>query len=336
MVLGLPTLIADNNVDIEMPLDCYLEDLNSTELQYPLPGDVTPVFFFNHYVNLMKILSSVLSKLYTTKDRHGGVEKIAQLDRDLQMWNHSFNGHPNVIPFEIGHAESVDAIQSSENYSEADGLIMYWLRLLANLISVLIHRPGLTFDSMTKEFSKCLDVCKQSSTALLGLMDRSVLPKALQTMSLLGPNYVFQSALMHVYHYCISSSMSGDNRRETGPVIEAIEKAVTILRGNMEKETRRRNGNSSPNFYIETITSSANTLEAFVPSLEELRQNIEHISFDVLPQGSSLGTGSSAGLEFFNDLDQNMLDSLDPLEYGNPLEWVASTTPSFPNSEMLR
>ncbi|KAJ5928563.1 hypothetical protein N7466_007519 [Penicillium verhagenii] len=150
---GLPSQINDLDVDNDMPLDCNLTDLDVVELAHPLPGEKTPVFEFIQYVHLGKILSRIREMLYTTTKRRNGAAKINELDLDLRMWNQNLKS--NGIHFDIG---SVSARVSSENSPQVMEKTTLWLQLLANVAIILIHRPGLSFDDSTVEFSKCLQV----------------------------------------------------------------------------------------------------------------------------------------------------------------------------------
>lgn len=78
------------------------------------------------------------------------------------------------------------------------------LSLFYNLIVLLIHRPGLTFNEDTPQFWDCLDRCTAASSAIVDLVLRpEVLP-----FQLLGPSLLFQCALMHAYYQCHYASTS--------------------------------------------------------------------------------------------------------------------------------
>lgn len=96
--------------------------------------------------------------------------------------------------------QSVPHGQSSS--STVQGL---WLSLAEDYMSVLIHRPGLTFDPTTRPFSECLRIC----TAACSRIIRSA--RSLATFRLapgvdaaLG-SLVFQCALMIVFNHCHTS-----------------------------------------------------------------------------------------------------------------------------------
>ncbi len=187
IVHGLPPLINDIDVDNDMPTDCRLHDINDTELLHPLPGQTTPVFYFNHYVTMGKKLSSILHNLYTTTQRRQGGIKIERLDRDIRVWS-----------------QNLDTIEDTAN------LMVFWLRLLTHLAMVLIHRPGLTFAENTPEFGTCLNTCVRSSTEVLHLLCGAGSDATLyfHSLSPIGPSLVFQCALMHVYCQCKLKALS--------------------------------------------------------------------------------------------------------------------------------
>lgn len=210
-----------------MPADCILDDINAEHVSYPLPGENTPIFLFNQYVLLGKKLSTILEQLYTTTQRRGGAEKITRLDREMRVWNHTFNALPHVRPFEIG-----DCSHHIDRTTEQNGqeLSMLWLQLLANIAMVLIHRPALTFSAETPEFGESLHTCVKSSTAILDILDNEELGYWLRSICPSGPSVVFQSALMHTYSSCNTFITKKTGGPERSTSLRAVAKAIELLK----------------------------------------------------------------------------------------------------------
>ncbi|KAJ0413750.1 fungal-specific transcription factor domain-containing protein [Aspergillus carlsbadensis] len=197
IVHGLPPLISDADVDNELPTDCHIDDFAATELHHPLPGQTTPVSFFNHYATLSKKMSSILGLLYTTTQRRQGVAKIERLDRDIRAWSQN-----------LGLEE--EALEpATQPYATANGrgALLAYLRLLSRFGIILVHRPGLTFDDSTSEFADCLGACVRASTELIHLLMLPDLEHSLLSFCPIGPGLVFQCALMQIFCQCKSRTL---------------------------------------------------------------------------------------------------------------------------------
>ncbi|RWA12355.1 hypothetical protein EKO27_g2752 [Xylaria grammica] len=174
---GLPRLIHDNDVDIDYPLDCDLDNGGSSLISLPLPGETTPVNDFIAFIHLGRILSAILDQLYTTTSRRNGPERMVKLRGELLGWNQRFAG-------QLG------------GQIDSNGL-------LRPLVSGHDNPPGLTFAETTPEFSESLKWSAFSSSLIIdcasiiasgSLHCRIVFPPV--------PNVIFQSAMMHVFLWC--------------------------------------------------------------------------------------------------------------------------------------
>lgn len=254
----MPTLINDADVDNDMPVDCYLHDLDATDLSHPLPGERTAVFVFIQYVALGRKLSRILDLLYTTTRRRDGAVKIAELDLELRMWNQSLK--TGGIFFDIGNVSEL----SSGGTHHSDEKIKAWLQLTANLSMVLVHRPGLSFSDTTTEFANCLRTCLDCSQVILSLLSDSNYPQWLRNISFMGPGTVFQSALMYAYCQCkcLPSKSEGIPSLETS--VTMISKGISILDHDLRCHP------TGPDFYSESITEVIGTLRTLQSSLAQV------------------------------------------------------------------
>ncbi|KAJ5092842.1 hypothetical protein N7456_008703 [Penicillium angulare] len=302
---GLPSLIHDVDVDNDMPLDCHINDLDAADISHPLPGERTAVFIFIQYVNLGKILSRVREMLYTTTQRRNGAVKIHDLNLNLRMWNQNLK--MNGIDFDIGNVSSRDT--SGEPASENERTTL-WLQLLANVAMVLVHRPGLSFDDTTVDFSNCVGSCLASGTAILSLLHDPQAPQWLRNMSLVGPSMVFQSSLMHIYGQCYSRSVHLEGCPSLETSIDCLQNGISIL--------QRDGANSShfgSSFYHESITETIKTLQLLHTLLAQDGQNTP-------------GAGPSIYDEILGQppgiLDDQVwsANALDALNYVIPTDWM--------------
>jgi hypothetical protein len=316
--LGLPTLIDDANIDTEMPQDCVLENTSLKELRYPLPGDVTPVFYFNKYVGLMKILSTVLRLLYVTKERYGGVEKIARLEKDLQAWNHDFNSS---VGFYMPEASGQNMIETANWRSSGDGkgAMVFWLKVVAHVVSLLLHRPGLTFDLGTPEFPIYLNTCAQAGREVIELLCMPEAPLAVRMVCPVGPNTIFHSAVMQIYQHLVSFQLEGNKLNGT-PDFDTVAKAIKLLKDDIEREERRTSESDSetPGFYLTSLSESASALQNFVSSFQLITRE-HHVQehgdliylrhgFSALEAGDMPFEGSSVSPSNVNSQERSDLD----------------------------
>lgn len=183
-------------MDVDYPLDCYLDQADVSELNLPLPGETTPVNQFIAFAHLSQIFATILQQLYTTTHRRHGSEKITKLYNDLQAWRQHFRSC------------LVDPIASNTG---AD-IPNLWLSALAAFANILIHRPGLTFDETTSQFWNCLNHCTRASTALIQLCCSQSGRHALMGIVPIGPATLFQCGLMHVYSRIYTRDVDPDWR----------------------------------------------------------------------------------------------------------------------------
>lgn len=277
-----------------MPTDCRLHDLNDTELLHPLPGQTTPVFYFNHFVTVGKKLSSILHNLYTTTQRRQGGIKIERLDRDMRVWS-----------------QNLDAIEDA-----GTNLMVFWLRLLAHLAMVLIHRPGLTFAENTPEFGACLNTCVRSSTEILHLLGGtgSDTTPYFHSLCPVGPGLVFQCALMHVYCQCklkILSNLGASDFPSLQESMGAICNAVEIL----ERYSQRALLYPPGNFQHNSINATIKTLKDVALALQQSNHGPEMPAEETwLPETPSLSFGGN---------------SLYDLNYMTAMDWAQDISDTF-------
>lgn len=181
---GTPQLIQGDDVDVDYPLDCYLDQADAQQLNLPLPGETTPANEFIAFAHLSQIFATILQQLYTTTHRRHGSQKITKLYNDLQAWCQHFRSC------------LVDPVASNIG----GDIPSLWLSALAAFADILIHRPGLTFDETTSQFWNCLDHCTRASTALIQLCCSQSGRHGLIGIVPVGPATLFHSGLMHVYY----------------------------------------------------------------------------------------------------------------------------------------
>lgn len=194
---GLPKVIHDADVDTDYPVDCELTESTATELSLPLPGESTSIGVYITLVRLSRLLSRTLAELYTTTERRDSVRKMEMLRDELKAWSQS-----------VPHSHST--------LSTVQGL---WMSLAEDYMSVLIHRPGLTFDPTTQPFAECLRICTAACSRIIrsatGLANFRFAPGVDAALTSL----VFQCALMVVFHHCHTLSSEHTNKDD---VIRAI------------------------------------------------------------------------------------------------------------------
>lgn len=315
MLHGLPPLINDVDIDIDLPLDCHLHDLEATELSHPLPGETTAVFAFLQYVAIGKRLSRILNLLYTTTQRRDGARKITDLDRDLRVWNQNLKA--SGIFFDIGNP----SIQhSAGDCSDPSTSMAIWLELMANVTMILINRPGLTFDDSTPEFGSCLRSCLDSSSAILSLLEGSHIPGWLRNMSLIGPGTVFQSALMQIYCQLKRRKLKTNGYPGLDTSMSMVSKGIYILTtDNQNCSINQSNGT----FYSESLKEVVQTLQGLLSSMsltELVPEDPSNVMDDNIPP-SDLP-------ERFGDQNWGG-NALDALNYMTPCDWMVDATGPF-------
>ncbi|KAL3473840.1 fungal-specific transcription factor domain-containing protein [Aspergillus californicus] len=289
IVHGLPPLITDADVDNDMPTDCHLQDLDAAELLYPLPGETTSVFLFNHYVNMGKKISSILELLYTTTQRRHGTIKIARLNRDMSVWSQNLDAVDD---------NSEPSRRYTDQACDSSSPMGLWLRLLTEFALLLIHRPGLTFDGNTLEFANCLVACTRSSTNILHILRGSRKAHLFRSLFPFGPGLVFQCALMHVFCQCKSSSLNLTGMPSLHQSIDDISKAIEILeiyrqdfqpvQPAISNITTDGNGSESIDVTIEVLKDLTLLLrpDPAQPTMHQLEQELLHTPQINLPTSS--------------------------------------------------
>lgn len=101
-----------------------------------------------------------------------------------------------------------------------------WISLAEEYMRVLIHRPGLTFDTTTRPFSECLRICTAACSRIIrlaiSLEPRRLAPGVGASLSSL----VFQCALMAVFNHCHSESRENTNKDDVVCAISFLNQCV--------------------------------------------------------------------------------------------------------------
>ncbi|CAK7205113.1 hypothetical protein SEUCBS139899_007878 [Sporothrix eucalyptigena] len=198
IIHGLPRLITDDDVDVDYPLDCELNETSATAPAFPLPGETTPVSGFTTYVQLGRILSDMLAELYTTTKRRRGAEKIAALQNAVQAWRQRTHWPPDADGTDAAESpDHADTLGSPDSDSHAK--MALWTAFMAHLTTLLIHRPALTFDDTTAPFAESLRVCAEASAAILRLLG-SQAGRTILGIAPAGPGLILQCGLIHVFY----------------------------------------------------------------------------------------------------------------------------------------
>ncbi|KAL2819294.1 fungal-specific transcription factor domain-containing protein [Aspergillus cavernicola] len=297
---GLPPLISDADVDNDMPSDCRLDDLNVEQLDHPLPGQTTTVFFFVHYATMGKKLSSILDLLYTTTERRQGAVKIERLDGDIRVWSQN-----------LGVGDVGCEAHREHEISTPDGRnkMLPWLRLLINFSIILIHRPGLTFADNTPEFANSLGTCTKASTDILHLISAPEMAQIPDSFCPVGPGLVFQCALMHIYCQCKIKTLDLVGLPSLHDSIGIISKAVDILGKYYQNPQLFISGNlAHGDFYMESISITIKVLKDLMISLHHTKSQLPMLpwSTDIpLPDTShhSITTSSLYDLNYMTAMD---------------------------------
>lgn len=227
-------MIQDTDVDNDLPIDCELHDLGSTGLQHPLPGEPTPVFIYIRFIQLTKILSLILSLLYTTTQRREGEEKIVNLDRELRGWYQNLTSALRLSSM-LETTETTAGKSRLQRFLDTEKLMIAWLDLMANYALVLIHRPALTFDQSSRCFRESLHVAVKASNAILRLASSSTYHRKALDCAPFGPAVVFQSALMRVFNKCLGEF--GVLSAEMEAAQTTVREAIQILQDILDKSS---------------------------------------------------------------------------------------------------
>lgn len=201
----------------------------------------------------------------------------------------------------------------------------HWLSLAEDYMSVLIHRPGLTFDPTTQPFSDCLRIC---TAACIRIIRSATSLESLQFAPGVGAllsSLVFQCALMIFFNRCHASSREGTNTddvslaiafltRGTGKpfftrspqLLAALSDAVGLLQS-LSQASHVDPHAITPSSHANALINS--TLGAGVGTIgEEVQLETPTSIFDMDVDGSNLG-------------ELGQLDSLD---------WIFDFNPELP------
>jgi hypothetical protein len=282
-------LIQDTDVDNDLPIDCELEDLGSAGLSHPLPGEPTPVFIYIRFIQLSKIISMILSLLYTTTQRREGEEKIVNLDRELRGWSQNLNSALHLS----SSLENVDKALPKprlQRFLDTEKLMIAWLDIMANYALVLIHRPALTFDQSTPCFRESLNVAVKATSAILWLSSASAFHRKALDCAPFGPAVVFQSALMQIFNSCLGEfgALSADTVLAQRTVREAIRLLQDMLERSGANIISQKKSLGSAISLLSTLSAE------FLGSEEPTKDlSLESHSFSTTFRGQAQNLGST-------------------------------------------
>ena len=303
---GLPASIDHADVDNDIPIDCYLHDLDDTDLTHPLPGEKTAVFVFIQYTIIGRIFSRIRQMLYTTTQRRDSVAKIKELDLEVRMWNQ--NLQLQGLDLDIGVASTLSLPGKSSNKLDNTTL---WLQLLTNVAMILIHRPGLSFDDSSAEFGDCLQACVASSSANLIYIDDSQTPVWLLNMSMMTPGVIFQSALTLVYFQCHAPASTWEAGPRLDTNLKLISKGTVILERNIANQNI--NDFEQP-YYRHSISEVIGVLNLLRSLLSRKRQSLPNTE-------SHLDYVAVNEVSMFFDESTWSTNAIDTLNYISATDW---------------
>ena len=88
---GLPRLIRDRDVDNDSPMSVNHDQISTSSLEFPLPGERSQVDSVLCMFGLARIVGKTFEQIYTTTNRRGRISKISQLQADLDVWDRSLS-----------------------------------------------------------------------------------------------------------------------------------------------------------------------------------------------------------------------------------------------------
>lgn len=302
---GLPKVIHDADVDTDYPVDCELIESTATELSLPLPGESTSIGVYITLVRLSRLLSRTLAELYTTTERRDSVRKMELLRDEVKAWSQSF-------------------LHGQSTLSTIQGL---WMSLAEDYMTVLIHRPGLTFDPTTRPFSECLQICTAACSRIISsatsLANFRFAPGVGASLSSL----VFQCALMVVFKHCHTPF-------QEDAVQDNVVQAVSILNKCADKAAFAH----SPHL-LAALSDAGGLLQSLSQAMNGGSSSIAPSSHGDVHIDSNLcagerNMGEQIQLEtpasmFGMDIDGSGLGDFGPLD---SLDWIFDFTPEIPRA----
>jgi hypothetical protein len=173
---GLPKIINDSDVDVLAPTDCDFENIQTTQLPVPLPGEPTQSATFITLVKLHTIMQQAIRLLFTTTERRDGERKIDHLERQLRVWRYE-NAH----------------------LTEEDGFSAYHLELLSHFCMLLVHQPGLTMDENSEQIGRSMHTSVESALGVLQVLTKAKHERRIFNLQPSATRMVLQSAMMCLY-----------------------------------------------------------------------------------------------------------------------------------------
>jgi hypothetical protein len=266
---GLPRTLRDQDIDTDMPASVSHDQITTEKIAFPLPGEASEMDSALLFFRLAKIMGATLESLYTTTRRRGGVQKIARLQGELDLWTRDVDSY----------RQSNAADDDRKDYP-LQGKV--FLRYIHYIVVLHVHRPALTFDKSHPQFQ---DSLRRSATAAEHILD-ILTTKQIDELGVLvypsGLHVIWQAALLLLYNSWISDS--GPNSKFVSLVTASIEFLRLF----------------APN--DDLIQSCTRTLESLL--LQSSRHNGDQTGQDAVEQvnWNLFDWGSSSALDMTNDL----------------------------------
>ena len=198
----MPRLTQDSDVDTDLPVEADIDDMSVSQIPYNLPGEDPEFSLFMDHMRISRILFDCLDQLYTTKRRRGGIQKIVRLDRRLLVWKENLQGGRDIMAVILEDLNKENRpLKDQLTQTMMESPLTLWTHLLAELATVLIHRPALTFDPKSPQFSQSLQRCVEASANIIILRAMHDANSWLFNMWPLGSHILLQSALMLLFNH---------------------------------------------------------------------------------------------------------------------------------------
>jgi hypothetical protein len=207
---GLPKIINDSDVDVLAPTDCDFDNMLTTQLPVPLPGETTQSATFIALVKLHKIMQQAIQLLFTTTERRDGERKIDHLERQIRVWRYE-NAH----------------------LTENNEFSAHHLDSLSHFCMLLVHQPGLTMDENSEQIDRSMHASVESSLGVLHVLTKAKHERLIFYLQPGATRMVLQSAMMCLYFawHKQSTDLPADDgsTAQTYSLDSAVEMACSLL-----------------------------------------------------------------------------------------------------------
>lgn len=281
------------------------------------------------YLQLVRIISNTVRRLYTTTLRRGAVEKIETLDHELHVWEHTFTqsfGGTGFSSYDPRESQPGNQAQLQSNHAEDQTFLIPYLRILSNVALLLIHQPALTFGPEFPQFEKSLKACTQSCIQIITTFDSNKNEQHIFYLQPTSTRLIFQSALMCLYFtwHEMSSKWNGiyiENKSALRtPITQTIGTAIGLLEFQrsewLAKHPKTLRGN---------ISSTSDALSSTITLLRRLETKVLQRSLSSGPHQVNNTAVISQPQIFGNPVSDDLWSSsaLGGLNQLDMLEWSA-------------